>query len=179
LVPLGSVHLGGTTATGLVLSALGAGFLVGAPLLRVLVDRIAAGPLLGGAQAATAIGLAGLVNARSVPLALAAASAVGVSGSLVLGVPPIVVQRTVPGPAQGRVAAAFGIIEAAVTLIGAVTAPLLAQAAGLDATVNAAVTLAAGAAVVTAITIPRQRGDESGHADRGPPAGLGRFRGGR
>jgi MFS family permease len=170
LVPLGIQHLGGATATGLVLSALGAGFLAGAPLLPVLIERVAAGPLLSGAQAATAIGLAGLMNARSVPLAIAAATAVGISGSLVLNVPPTLVQRTVPGSALGRVTAAFGIIEAAVTLLGAVTAGLLAQAVGLDTTVNAAVILAAGAAVLTAITVPRQGNAHSGTGPRPRPA---------
>jgi MFS family permease len=154
LVPLGVRHLGGTTATGLVLSALGAGFLAGAPLLRMLLDRVAVRPLLSGSQAATAAGLAVLVNTRSVPVAIAAAGAVGVSGSLVLGVPPAVVQRAVPGPALGRIMAAFGIVEAAVTLAGAVGGPFLAQAAGLDATVNVATTVALAGAAVTAWTVP-------------------------
>jgi MFS family permease len=154
LVPLGVRHLGGTTATGLVLSALGAGFLAGAPLLRTLVDRVAVRPLLSGSQAATAAGLAVLVNTRSVPVAIAAAGAVGVSGSLVLGVPPAVVQRAVPGPALGRIMAAFGIVEAAVTLAGAVGGPFLAQAAGLDATVNLATGVALAGAAVTAWTVP-------------------------
>jgi MFS family permease len=154
LVPLGVQHLGGATAIGLVLSALGVGFLLGAPLLRILVDRAPVRPLLSGSQAATAAGFVVLVNAHSVPVALAAAGAIGVTGAVVLGTPPTVVQRTVPGPALGRVAAVFGIVEAAATLAGAVAGPLVAQAAGLGVAVNAAAVLALAGAAVTACTVP-------------------------
>ncbi|WP_219413949.1 MFS transporter [Pseudonocardia nigra] len=75
LVPLGVRNLGGPTAVGTLLSALGVGFLLGAPLLRVLVDRVAVRPLLACAQAATAAAFAVLVNAVVMPLALVAAVA--------------------------------------------------------------------------------------------------------
>jgi predicted MFS family arabinose efflux permease len=154
LVPLGVHHLGGTTAVGLVLSALGAGFLLGAPVLRLLVDRLPVRLLLGGSQAAAAAGLAGLVNTHSLPGALTAAAATGIAGAIVLGAPPTVVQRTVPGPALGRIGAVFGIVEAAATLAGAVAGPLVAQAAGLDVTVNTAAALALVGAAVTVWTVP-------------------------
>lgn len=154
LVPLAVRHLGGPTAAGLILSALGVGFLAGAPVLRALVDRVPIRTLLGGAQAATAAGFAVLVNTRSVPVALAVAAALGVSGSVVFGAPPTIVQRTVPGAALGRVTAVFGIVEAAATLTGAVAGPLLAQATGLGRTVNLAAALTLTAAAVTARTVP-------------------------
>jgi predicted MFS family arabinose efflux permease len=155
LVPLAVRHLGGPTAAGLILSALGVGFLAGAPVLRLLVDRVPIRTLLSGAQAVTAAGFAVLVNTRSVPIALAVSAALGVSGSVVFGAPPTVVQRTVPGAALGRATAVFGIAEAAATLAGAVAGPLLAQATGLGPTVNLAAALALAAAAVTARTVPR------------------------
>lgn len=70
LVPLGVERLGGATAVGVVLSALGVGFLAGAPLLRLLVDRTPVRRLLAGAQAATAVGFVLLVNASWLPQAV-------------------------------------------------------------------------------------------------------------
>jgi MFS family permease len=154
LVPLAVRHLGGPTAAGLILSALGVGFLAGAPVLRALVDRVPIRALLGGAQAATAAGFAVLVNTRSVPTALAVAAALGICGSVMFGAPPTIIQRTVPGAALGRITAVFGIVEAAATLTGAVAGPLLAQAAGLGPAVNLAAALTLAAAAVTARTIP-------------------------
>jgi predicted MFS family arabinose efflux permease len=154
LVPLGVQRLGGPTAIGLVLSALGIGFLLGAPLLRLLVDRMPIRPLLASAQAVTAAGFALLVNATALPAALIAAVVIGTSGSVVLGAPRTVWQRTIPGSALGRVSAVFGIVEAAATLAGAVLGPVLAQVAGLGVAVNTAVLLAVAGAVLTAVVVP-------------------------
>jgi MFS family permease len=154
LVPLGVQRLGGSTSVGAVLSALGVGFLLGAPLLRVLVDRTPIRRLLAGAQAVTAVGFAVLVNATTLPPALAAAAAIGTAGSVVLGAPRTVTQRIVPESALGRVTAVFGIMEAAATLVGAVLGPVIAQVTSLDIAVNGAVGLAAVATAVTLVVVP-------------------------
>jgi predicted MFS family arabinose efflux permease len=154
LVPLGVQRLGGSTAIGLVLSALGVGFLLGAPLLRLLVDRMSIRPLLAGAQAVTAAGFALLVNVTALPPALVAAVVIGTFGSVVLGAPRTVWQRTIPGSALGRVGAVFGIVEAAAALGGAVLGPVLAQVAGLGVSVNTAVLLAVAGAATTAAIVP-------------------------
>ncbi|WP_433560088.1 MFS transporter [Pseudonocardia xinjiangensis] len=154
LVPLGVERLGGPTAIGLVLSALGVGFLLGAPLLRLLVDRMPIRPLLASAKAVTAVGFALLVNVTALPAALIAAVVIGTSGSVVLGAPRTVWQRTIPGSALGRVSAVFGIVEAAATLAGAVLGPVVAQVAGLGVAVNTAVLLAVAGAVLTAVVVP-------------------------
>jgi predicted MFS family arabinose efflux permease len=161
LVPLGVQRLGGATAIGLILSALGVGFLLGAPLLRLLVDRMSIRPLLSGAQAMTAAGFAVLVNVTALPLALIAAVVIGTAGSVVLGAPRTVCQRTIPGSALGRVSAVFGIAEAAATLAGAVLGPVLAQAAGLGVSVNTAALLAIAGAVLTALIVPSSRTSNS------------------
>jgi MFS family permease len=155
LVPLGVEHLGGATAVGAVLSALGVGFLAGAPLLRLLVDRTPVRRLLAGAQAATAVGFVLLVNATWLPQAVAAAVVIGTAGSVVIGVPRTVTQRSVPGSALGRVSAVFGIVEAAATLAGAVLGPVGAQLAGLGAAANGAVVLAVAGVLVTVLVVPR------------------------
>ena len=109
-------------------------------------------PLLSSAQAVTAAAFAVLVNVTALPLALIAAVVIGTFGSVVLGAPRTVWQRTIHGSALGRVGAVFGIVEAAATLSGAVLGPILAQAAGLGVSVNAAALLAvAGPALTAAI----------------------------
>jgi MFS family permease len=155
LVPLGVERLGGAPAVGVVLSALGVGFLAGAPLLRLLVDRTPVRRLLAGAQAVTAAGFVLLVNASWLPQAVAAAVVIGTAGSVVLGAPRTVTQRSVPGSALGRVGAVFGIVEAAATLAGAVLGPVGAQFAGLGAAANGAVVLAVAGALVTVLVVPR------------------------
>ncbi len=154
LVPLGVQRLGGSTSVGVVLSALGVGFLVGAPLLRALVDRMPIRRLLASAQAVTAVGFVVLVNSTALPAALAAAAVIGTAGSVVLGAPRIVTQRIVPGSALGRAAAVFGIVEAAATLAGAVLSPVVAQVTSLDIAVNGAVALAAIGTAVTLAVVP-------------------------
>jgi MFS family permease len=157
LVPLGIQRLGGATAIGLVLSALGVGFLLGAPLLRLLVDRMPIRPLLSGAQAMTSVGFAVLINVTALPLALIAAVVIGTAGSVVLGAPRTTWQRTIPGSALGRVSAVFGIVEAAATLAGAILGPMLAQLAGLGVAVNTAALLAVAGAALTAAIVPTSR----------------------
>lgn len=154
LVPLGVERLGGATAVGAVLSALGVGFLLGAPLMRLLVDRAPVRRLLAGAQAATAVGFVLLVNAWWLPQAVVAAVVIGTAGSVVVGAPRTVTQRSVPGFALGRVSAVFGIVEAAATLVGALLGPVGAQLAGLGVAANGAVVLAAAGVVVTLLVVP-------------------------
>jgi MFS family permease len=155
LVPLGVERLGGATAVGAVLSALGVGFLVGAPILRLLVDRMPVRRLLAGAQAATAVGFVLLVNASWLPQAVAGAVVIGTAGSVVLGAPRTVTQRSVPGSVLGRIGAVFGIVEAAAALAGAVLGPVVAQVAGLAAAANGAVVLAVAGVLVTLLVVPQ------------------------
>jgi Transmembrane secretion effector len=54
IVAFGIRQLGGSRPTGFLFSALGVGFLVGAPILRMTLDRISARYLLSGSLAATA-----------------------------------------------------------------------------------------------------------------------------
>ena len=61
LIPLGIQRLGGSENTGIVLSGLGVGFLLGAPLLRALLDRVQPRSLLTVTLTATAVGSFGFV----------------------------------------------------------------------------------------------------------------------
>ena len=77
LIPLGIRRLGGGENTGFVLSALGVGFLLAAPLLRALLDRAQPRILLTVTLAATAAGQFGLFTSTSLVTALPAAVASG------------------------------------------------------------------------------------------------------
>ncbi|XVS68013.1 MFS transporter [Actinosynnema sp. CA-299493] len=127
LVPFGMTTLGGAGPVGVVMSALGAGFLLGAPATRVLVDRLRSGPLLASALVATSAGFALLFSSTSLPAALPAAALVGLSGSAVLVVTQTVLQRVTPTAVLGRVGAVLFTGEAAATVVGALAGPALAE----------------------------------------------------
>ena len=155
LIPLGIRRLGGGENTGFVLSALGVGFLLAAPLLRALLDRVQPRTLLTATLAATAAGQFGLFTSTSLATALPAAVAIGMFGSMSEVIPQTAMQRVIPNAVLGRISAVFLTGEAAVGLVGAVAGPFLAQAvhlAGL-ATVASLVTLAAAA--LTRLSVPR------------------------
>jgi predicted MFS family arabinose efflux permease len=152
LIPFGIQHLGGSRPTGFLLAALGVGFLLGAPALRALLDRWPARTLLAAALSASAASYWLLWHSGSLAAALPAAVAVGMSGSMALVIPQVTVQRVIPNAALGRISAVFLTGEAAATLAGAVTGPLLAESLGMTG-LAATVSLATLAAAVLAFTL--------------------------
>lgn len=168
LIPLGIERLGGGERTGLLLSCLGVGFLLGAPAIRVLIDRIQPRNLLTVTLAVTACGYFVLFSSVSLATALPAAVIIGAFGSMSLVVPQTTMQRLIPAAVLGRVSALFLTGEAAATLAGAVAGPFLAQAAGtagasgLETVAAVASLLTIGAAALARLTVPRMpvsRGD--------------------
>ena len=174
LIPFGVRELGGSRQAGLVVSALGVGFLLGAPAARFLVDRLQLRALLGGSLALTALGYVLLFGAGSLGPALAAAVLIGTTGSLVLLSPQTTVARIVPNRVLGRVSAVFFTGEGLATLAGAVLGPALAGLGGfrLAMTVSAAATLLSAAACP--LTLPRlapAAAERPGGPDGGPLPG--------
>ena len=149
LIPFGIERLGGSTHTGLLLSCLGAGFLLGAPAIRPLLGRAGPRNLLTVSLTATAGAYLLLFTSSSLAAALPAAAAVGMSGSMALVVQQTTVQRLIPGALLGRVSAVFLAGEAAATLVGSVAGPFLAQATGLTAAATVASLVTLGAAALT------------------------------
>jgi predicted MFS family arabinose efflux permease len=155
LIPFGVQRLGGSEHTGFLLSALGAGFLLGAPILRALLNLGQPRTLLAATLTAAAVSYFALFTSSSLSIALPAATAVGMFGSMSLVIPQTIMQRVIPNAALGRVSAVFLTGEAAATLVGAVTGPFLAQAthlSGLAAFASAATLLAA---LLAFLTVPR------------------------
>src|SRR6185437_6165829 len=137
LIPFGIQRLGSSEHTGLLLSCLGVGFLLGAPVIRVLLDRAGPRNLLTISLTATAGAYLLLFTSSSLAAALPAAVAVGMFGSMALVIQQTTVQRLIPGPVLGRVSAVFLTGEAAATLAGSVAGPFLAQVTGLTVTAAA------------------------------------------
>jgi MFS family permease len=145
LIVFGIQRLGGSEATGFLLAGLGVGFLAGAPVIRLLLDRVQPRLLLSVTLTGCAVAYVGLFTSSSLATALPAAAAVGMFGSMSLVIPQTIMQRVVPNAVLGRISAVFLTGEAAATLAGAAAGPFLAQAAGLTvvAVVAGLVTLAA------------------------------------
>jgi MFS family permease len=155
LIPLGVRRLGGSENTGLVLSGLGVGFLLAAPVLRPLLDRVQPRSLLAVTLTATAAGYFLLFTSVSLATALPAAVAIGLFGSMSEVIPQTAMQRVIPGAVLGRISAVFLTGEAAASLIGAVAGPFLAQAAHLAGLGAAASLVTLAAAALTFLTVPR------------------------
>lgn len=155
LIPLGIERLGGSEHTGFVLCGLGAGFLAGAPTLRLLLDRVQPRVLLAATLAACAVAYLGLFTSTALATALPAAVAIGLFGSMSLVIPQTTVQRVIPNAVLGRIGAVFLTGEAAATLAGAAAGPFLAQAAGLTATAAAAALVTLAAAGLARLLVPR------------------------
>jgi AhpD family alkylhydroperoxidase len=155
LMPFGLRKLGGSEHTGFLLACLGVGFLLGAPVLRALLDRLQPRILLTSSLTATAVLYYLLFTSSSLATALPAATAIGMFGSMSQVIPLTVMQRVIPGGALGRVSGAFLTGEAAATLIGAVTGPFLAQTVHLAGAATASAVVTLGAAALTCLTVPR------------------------
>jgi len=169
LIPFGVQRLGGSEHTGWLLSCLGVGFLLGAPVIRLLLDRVQPRRLLTASLAATAAGYFLLFTSSSLTAALPAAVAVGMFGSMSLVVPQTAVQRVIPNAVLGRVSAVFLTAEAAATLTGAVAGPVLAQAAQPEGVAIAASLVTLGAAALAWLSGPsgRKRPIPGTHAGTG------------
>jgi MFS family permease len=154
LIPLGIRRLGGSENTGFVLSGLGVGFLLAAPLLRALLDRVQPRTLLTATLALTAAGQFGLFTSTSLVTALPAAVAIGTFGSMSEVIPQTAIQRVIPNAVLGRISAVFLTGEAAVGLLGAVAGPFLAQSAHLVGLAAAASLTTMAAAVLTRLMVP-------------------------
>jgi MFS family permease len=155
LIPFGIQRLGGSEHTGYLLAGLGTGFLLGAPVIRLLLDRVQPGRLLAATLAATAAAFFALFSSSSLATALPAAAAVGAFGSMSLVVPQTAMQRVIPNALLGRIGAVFLTGEAAATLGGAAAGPVLAQAAGLTATAAVASLVTLAAAALARLSVPK------------------------
>ena len=120
-------------------------------------DGVAPHALVCGALTLTATGYVSLFSATTMPVALAAATLIGLAGSVALGGTSTLVQRVTPNEVLGRVSAVLVTGEAVATLVGASAGGPMAQRWSMPgaAVVAAAVTVAGG--LVAARFLPRTR----------------------
>jgi MFS family permease len=170
LIPFGVQRLGGSEHTGFLLSGLGAGFLIGAPVTRAFLDRAQPRTLLTASLTGTALAYVLLFTSSSLATALPAAVAIGGCGCMSLVSQQTTLQRVISDAALGRVSAVFLTGEAAATLIGSVAGPFLAQAANLAAVAVVASLVTLGAAALAFRTVPRMSAINIGSP---PPPGAG------
>jgi MFS family permease len=154
LIAFGVRRLGGSEHTGFLLASLGVGFLLGAPVIHALLDRAQPRNLLTVTLTATAAAYLALFTSGSLAVALPAAAAVGMFGSMSQVIPQNTMQRHIPNAALGRVSSVFLTGEAAATLIGALAGPFLAQAAHIPGLAAVASLLTVTAAALTRLIVP-------------------------
>ncbi len=172
LIAFGVWRLGGTADTGFLLSCLGAGFLIGAPLMRALLGRVQPRALLAASLTGTAAGYFAMFTAAGLVVALAAAVVIGMAGSMAATIPLTTMQKVIPDRVLGRVSAVFLTGEAAATLTGSAAGPFLAQAAQFTRLAAVASLATLGAAVLAVLCIPPATQVRPGHGrGEGPPAG--------
>jgi predicted MFS family arabinose efflux permease len=155
LIPFGLRRLGGSTQTALLMAALGAGFLLGAPVLRIVLDRVQARHAMAASLAVTAAAYVGLFSSTTIAAALPAGVVIGMTGAVILSVPVATVQRVTGSELLGRITAAFTTGGAAATMAGAVAGPVIAQAIQLTGAAAAAASVTLAAAALALVIVPR------------------------
>jgi MFS family permease len=145
--PFAIIRLGGARQAGVLLLALSAGYLIGAPLIRALLATATPRYVLAGSLAVSATGYSVMFGSASLAQAIPAAFILGLVGSTALAGIQTTIQRLIPDGLLGRVSAVFVGAEAAATLLGSVAGPVIAQLAGIfpAALVASVLTLASAA----------------------------------
>jgi hypothetical protein len=166
LIPFGLQHLGGSQQLGFLLSTLGVGFLLGAPLARVLVDQLQPKYAMMAGLTTTAVAFVLLFHSSSLPIAMMAAVVIGMAGSVALVIPQTVLQRVLPNSVLGRISAVFFTGEAIATLAGALLGPTIARATTLStaAIVAGIATFTAGLACLLLPRLPSGRSAQDSHS---------------
>jgi predicted MFS family arabinose efflux permease len=154
LVPFLADRFGGRPgALAVLLSALGAGFLLGGPLAgRFVRDRPPRGPLtigLAGVGACFAV----LANAPTLPVAILAAGLAGLPASLLLITVSTTIQRATPAPLLGRVGGTFYTCDAAAGVVGALVGAALGHPAALPTVLTGSAVVILLCAVVTPMLV--------------------------
>jgi predicted MFS family arabinose efflux permease len=154
LVPYIRLRLHGTAGdVGFLIAATGAGFLLGAPLSRMLFHRVRLRILASTSLLITAASYVCWFSTSVLGGALLLAALTGMSAMIFLITRLTCLQRLTPGNLLGRTSSAFIAAESGAGLIGIALGGILAGLAGLIATVAAAGLTIAGGAILAAILL--------------------------
>jgi MFS family permease len=135
---------------GYLLSALGIGYLLGAPLAARLVRRRPPAVLLVLAQAGVGACFMTLANAPTAAVAILAGGLAGLPGSLLLVTVQTTIQRATPDPLRGRTGATFFAGDAFADLTGA----LVGATCGASGRLSLVLTASAGVILLAAMLVP-------------------------
>lgn len=144
----------GPAEVGLLMAALGIGYLAGAPIGRRLS---ASGRLrLGAAGCMVWVSgaFAGLFNCHDLPVAVVFIALAGAPGCAFLLLVRVQRQRRTPGSLLGRVGSASAAVQMAATVAGAVAGAVLAARLGIELLADLALGPILAAAVLVATSLP-------------------------
>ncbi len=175
IVPLTvQVLHGGSRDVGLLMAALGAGYLAGAWLGRRASARGWLRLPVTACLAGVALAFAGLFNASVMPVALVSIALAGVCGGTLLPVIGVQVRRHTPDAILGRTSSAMAAVQMAASLAGGALGGVLAGTIGIAAMADLALAPILVAAVLAWATLPRSAGPHPA----GPPPAVAAIRSG-
>ena len=155
LVPyIGNVLHAGASALGWLFGALGAGFLLGAPLSRAVSARIGDRTVAVGSLVVLGLTFALAFNVHDAAWDLPLFALIGPPAVCFLVMVSTFVARSTPDRLLGRVSSFYGMVQAAATLFGMLVGAALGQRFGTGVTIDLAAVTVALAAVV-ALAVPR------------------------
>lgn len=158
LVPYIHLRLHGTAADlGFLWAATGAGFLVGAPLGRVLYDRLSLRPLTATSLLITAAAFGAWFSVGNLGLALVLATLTGMSAMVFLIARLTYLQQCTPDPVSGRTYSIFFAAEGSAGLAGTAIGGVLITFAGFGPAVAIAAAAIACAALISARPVIERR----------------------
>ncbi|WP_412538312.1 MFS transporter [Longispora sp. K20-0274] len=172
LVPFVSGTLRADARTlGLLLGALGAGFLVGAPMSRFVNARCSMRYLMMGSFGILGVVFLAAFNAPDLVTAAVLFALIGPPAVCALVAIDTFIQRHTADAILGRVSAAYLTLQAAATLLGSLAGAALGQAWGTGATADLAglVVVAAGACAILIPPDRRTPPDDKPHLARTRP----------
>jgi MFS family permease len=151
LIPFMSTRFGNhPEVIGYLLSALGIGYLLGAPLAARLVRRRSPAVLLVLGQGGVGLCFVVLANAPIAAVAIVAGGLAGLPGSLLLVTIETTIQRATPDPLRGRTGATFLTGSAFAELAGA----LIGATCGAPAHLPLVLTVSASVILLSAAVVP-------------------------
>jgi MFS family permease len=145
---------GGAGAVGLLMSALGAGFLLSAYVGNLLSRTGRLRISVGGCLLAITAFFAGLFLIPDLLTALVFIALVGIPGGAVLMLVQVQVQRQTPDHQMGRMSSAFAMGEMAATAVGGVAGSVLGDRLPLTVTVILALAFVVVAALLAFVQLP-------------------------
>jgi MFS family permease len=161
LVPyIGTVLHAAAGTLGLLFAALGVGYLAGAPLSRSVAARFTTRTITIGSLATLGAVFAATFNTHDISWDLALFTLIGPPAVCFLVTVDTFLARSTPDHLLGRASSAYGMVQAAATLIGMLAGAALGQQIGIRATMNLAAT-AVAASAATAFLIPRGNSPDS------------------